>query len=146
MQDAGSFAGLIEETTSYHENEEHATGSVEFVQDRNPSINDAPVQTEQPIKSAIRNARQAEVTTPVTTTAPSITTLSFAERRQLAHMHTLKQMVASDESLTADYVQAAKIYDNLNSTACFYTTALRLLSKADWSARVDLRIISSIKP
>ena len=37
----------------------------------------------------------------------------------------------------ADYLQAAKIYDNLNSTACFYTTALRLLSKVDWRERVD---------
>ena len=78
-------------------------------------------------------------------TVPPLTgrSSSFAERRFLAHMHTLKQLVASKESLinTAfvedDFVQAAKLYDNLNATACFYTTALRLLSKADWQERVD---------
>ena len=36
-----------------------------------------------------------------------------------------------------ELVQAAKLYDNLNATACFYTTALRLLSKADWQEPVD---------
>ena len=72
-----------------------------------------------------------------------ITSLSFAERRQLAHMHALKQIVSLDVSLTnmafdeQDYRQAATIYDNLNSTACFYTTALRLLSKSDWSMQVE---------
>ena len=52
-------------------------------------------------------------------------------------------MVASDESLTNmafdddDHAQAAKIYDNLNNSNSVFYTALRLLSKADWSARVD---------
>ena len=36
-----------------------------------------------------------------------------------------------------DYRQAAVIYDNLNSTACFYTAALRVLSKADWSTHAE---------
>ena len=35
-----------------------------------------------------------------------------------------------------DYQNAAKLYDNLNSTACFYTTALRILSKANWQERI----------
>ena len=58
-------------------------------------------------------------------------------------MHSLKQIVSQDASLTSmafdeqDYRQAAAIYDNLNSTARFYTTALRALSKADWSAHVE---------
>lgn len=57
---------------------------------------------------------------------------SFTEQRQLVHIHTLKQLVANSVLLTnmafkeADYQQAAKLYDDLNSTACFYTTALRL--------------------
>ena len=72
-----------------------------------------------------------------------ITSLSFAERRQLTHIHALKQVVSLDVSLTnmafdeQDYRQAAVIYENLNSTACFYTTALRLLSKSDWSMQVE---------
>lgn len=35
-----------------------------------------------------------------------------------------------------DYQKAAKLYDNLNWTACFYTTALRILSKANWQERI----------
>ena len=72
-----------------------------------------------------------------------ITSLSFAERRQLTHIHALKQVVSLDVSLTnmafdeQDYRQAAVSYENLNSTACFYTTALRLLSKSDWSMQVE---------
>ena len=70
-------------------------------------------------------------------------TSSIAKRRILTHMHTLKQLVASKTSLInmefgeEELVQAAKLYDNLNATACFYTTALRLLSKADWQEPVD---------
>ena len=70
-------------------------------------------------------------------------TLSFEEQRQLTHVHTLKQIVSRDASLTSmafdeqDHKQAAVIYDNLNATACFYTTALRILSKADWSIKVE---------
>ena len=73
---------------------------------------------------------------------PSVT-LSFEEQRQLTHVHTLKQMVSRDALLTSmafdeqDYKQAAVIYANLNATACFYTTALRILSKADWSVKVE---------
>ena len=68
---------------------------------------------------------------------------SFTERRILTHLHTLKQLVASKTSLVNmefgenDLVQAAKLLDNLNATACFYTAALRLLSKADWQEPVD---------
>ena len=68
---------------------------------------------------------------------------SFTGRRILTHLHTLKQLVASKTSLVNmefgeyDLVQAAKLLDNLNATACFYTAALRLLSKADWQEPVD---------
>ena len=71
------------------------------------------------------------------------TSLSFEEQRQLTHMHALKQIVSLDASLTSmafdeqDYKQAAVIYANLNATACFYTTALRILSKSDWSTHVE---------
>lgn len=138
MQDAGTFVGSIDEIAADPDNVEHITGVVKVV-------NDAQGETEksvQPKNSATENSEEAKNKAPVKT-PPSITALSFADQRQLVHIHTLKQMVANDESLTnmafeeADYLQAAKIYDNLNSTACFYTTALRLLSKVDWRERVD---------
>ena len=75
--------------------------------------------------------------------SPDNLSSSFTERRILAHTHALKQLVASKVSLIDmefckdELVQAAKLYDNLNATACFYTTALRLVSKADWRERVD---------
>ena len=36
-----------------------------------------------------------------------------------------------------DFQRAAAVYDDLNATACFYTTALRILSKANWSKQVS---------
>ena len=69
--------------------------------------------------------------------------MSIADKRKLAHIHTLKQIIASKTSLVnmefggEEIVQAATLFDDLNSTACFYTTALRLISKADWQERVD---------
>ena len=36
-----------------------------------------------------------------------------------------------------DYHRAVTLYENLNATACFYTTALRILSKANWSKLVS---------
>ena len=71
------------------------------------------------------------------------TSLSFEEQRQLTHMHALKQTVSLDASLTSmafdeqDYKQAAVIYANLNATACFFATALKILSKSDWSTHVE---------
>ena len=68
---------------------------------------------------------------------------SYTGRRILTHLRTLKQLVASEISLVNmefgenDLVQAAKLLDNLNATACFYTAALRLLSKADSQEPVD---------
>ena len=152
MQETESVAELIEETTSRHDKEEHTTGSVEFVQNCSPSINDAPAQVEQPEKPAVHNAGKVVAKTPVNTAAPSITAFSFSERRQLAHIHTLKQMVASDESLTNlafdddDYAQAAKIYDNLNSTACFTRLPLDFYLKQIGVLVLILRIILFIKP
>ena len=103
----------------------------------------APVSTDQPMQSCTDESKEpkAESRQSVTTSVTAVH--SFTEQRQLVHIHTLKQMVANSVSLTnmafeeADYRQAAKLYDDLNSTACFYTTALRLLPKADWQERVS---------
>ena len=52
-------------------------------------------------------------------------------------------MVSKDVSLQnmdfqeEDYHRAVTLYENLNATACFYTTALRILSKANWSKLVS---------
>ena len=52
-------------------------------------------------------------------------------------------MVSRDVSLRNmdfkddDFQRAAALYDDLNATACFYTTALPILSKANWSEQVN---------
>ena len=124
------------------------------VQELLPNCNTAPtnlctssicsVQNEQPEKHEIYKDKSAinSLDDPTVPPAANVSS-SITERRFLARMHTLKQLVASKESLVNmefgedDLAQAAKLYDNLNATACFYTTALRLLSKADWQERVD---------
>ena len=94
-QDAGTFVGSIDEIAADPDNVEHITGVVKVV-------NDAQGETEksvQPKNSATENSEEAKNKAPVKT-PPSITALSFADQRQLVHIHTLKQMVANDESLT----------------------------------------------
>ena len=93
-------------------------------------------------KSKPLNALNALLDDPI---VPEVSDLSssFTGRRILTHLHTLKQLVASKTSLVNmefgenDLVQAAKLFDNLNATACFYTAALRLLSKPGWQEPVD---------
>ena len=65
------------------------------------------------------------------------------QKRQLAHIQTFKQMVAKDVSLQhmefgdTDFQKAAKLLDDRNAMACFYTTALWILSKANWQEQVN---------
>lgn len=70
-------------------------------------------------------------------------TETIQKKRHLAHIQTFKQMVSKDVLLQQmdfkdeDLQRAATLYDDLNATACFYTTALRILSKANWSEQVN---------
>ena len=101
-------------------------------------------QNEQPDEHEIHKSKSIKnlLDNPIVPALDNLSS-SFTGRRILAHLHTLKQLVASKVSLVSmefgedDLLQAAKLFDNLNSTACFYTTALRLLSKADWQEPVD---------
>ena len=64
-------------------------------------------------------------------------------KRRQSHFHHLKQMVSRDVSLQnmdfqeKDLQRAASLYENLNATACFYTAALRIVSKANWDKQVN---------
>ena len=64
-------------------------------------------------------------------------------KRRQAHFHCLKQMVSRDVSLQnmdfqeEDLQRAITLYENLNATACFYTAALRIVSKANWDKQVN---------
>jgi len=148
MQDVKDVKDVKEPTNGAKEDCSKCKVGVQIV----PRINTAPrdkdtswpVQNVQPDEYEIHKSKSVInlLEDPIT---PALDNLfsSFTERRFLAHMHTLKQLVASKVSLVNmefgenDLTQAAKLYDNLNATACFYTTALRLLSKADWQERVD---------
>ena len=64
-------------------------------------------------------------------------------KRRQSHFHHLKQMVSRDVSLQnmdfqeEDLQRAVSLYENLNATACFYTAALRIVSKANWDKQVN---------
>ena len=36
-----------------------------------------------------------------------------------------------------DIQRAVSLYENLNATACYYTAALRIVSKANWNKQVN---------
>ena len=140
MQDAKEpTEGAKDDGAKYHVDEQVAPKIDTTSHDKGiwPAQNVEPEQEIRKSKSVINLLED--------TIAPTFGNLSFSltERRILAHLHTLKQLVASKVSLVnmefgeEDLTQAAKLYDNLNATACFYTTALRLLSKADWQEPVD---------
>ena len=67
----------------------------------------------------------------------------LCHKRRQAHLHTLKQMVSQDVSLQnmdfqeEDLQRAISLYENLSATACFYTAALRIVSKANWNKQVS---------
>ena len=64
-------------------------------------------------------------------------------KRRQAHLHSFRQMVSRDVSLQnmdfqeEDFQRAVSLYENLNATACFYTAALRIISKANWDKQVN---------
>ena len=45
----------------------------------------------------------------------------------------LQNMDFQDE----DIQRAVSLYENLNATACYYTAALRIVSKANWNKQVN---------
>ena len=135
MPETESSAILAERhhVQSIHEVEEN---TVDLIEDSSLVCEATPPANGNAIRRCVNVPGESTVR------AGPITSLSFTERRQLTHIHSLKQILVQDASLTSmafdeqDYEQAAVLYDNLNSTACFYTTALRVLSKADWSPYV----------
>ena len=140
MQDAGELDDVASHTSE--PTEIHTNNVTEEVGACDESPDTTLVKADQAMQPSTVDLKESKTESSIETTVPT-TAHSFFVQRQLVHIHTLKQIVASNESLTnmafeeADYQQAAKIYENLNSTAGFYTTALRLLSKADWNERVS---------
>ena len=55
----------------------------------------------------------------------------------------IQQMISRDVSLQnmdfqdEDIQRAVSLYENLNATACYYTAALRIVSKANWNKQVN---------
>ena len=130
------------------EKQESPDNSIELIEESIPLGVSTPHKDQQPNTSITTNCGKAtskatSISIGLSGPAGPITARSFVERRQLTHIHALKQLVSSNDSLTSmafdenDYRQAAILYENLNSTACFYTTALRLLSKSDWNMHVE---------
>ena len=64
-------------------------------------------------------------------------------KRRQSYIHQIQQMISQDVSLQnmdfqdEDIQRAVSLYENLNSTACYYTAALRIVSKANWNKQVN---------
>ena len=64
-------------------------------------------------------------------------------KRWQSYIHQLQQMISRDVSLQnmdfqeEDIQRAVSLYENLNTTACYYTAALRIVSKANWDKQVN---------
>ena len=83
--------------------QESLDNSVELIEE---SISPAtPHKDQQPNASIVANCGKAtskatSISTGLSGPAGPINALSFAERRQLTHIHALKQLVSADDSLT----------------------------------------------
>ena len=64
-------------------------------------------------------------------------------KRRQSYIHQIQQMISQDVSLQnmdfqdEDIQRAVSLYENLNATACYYTAALRIVSKANWNKQVN---------
>ena len=64
-------------------------------------------------------------------------------KRRQSYIHQIQQMISRDVSLQnmdfqdEDIQRAVSLYENLNATACYYTAALRIVSKANWNKQVN---------
>ena len=64
-------------------------------------------------------------------------------KRRQSYIHQIQQMISRDVSLQnmdfqeEDIQRAVSLYENLNAPACYYTAALRIVSKANWDKQVN---------
>ena len=64
-------------------------------------------------------------------------------KRRQSYTQQIQQMISQDVSLQnmdfqdEDIQRAVSLYENLNATACYYTAALRIVSKANWNKQVN---------
>ena len=64
-------------------------------------------------------------------------------KRRQSYTQQIQQMISQDVSLQnmdfqdEDIQRAVSLYENLNATACYYTAALRIVSKANWNKQVS---------
>ena len=109
---------------------------------KKPAAKPAPKRGDGLSHRLVKRGINAQHASDCDTNQNSINGILQNKRRQ-SYIHQIQQMISQDVSLQnmdfqdEDIQRAVSLYENLNATACYYTAALRIVSKANWNKQVN---------
>ena len=109
---------------------------------KKPTAKPAPKRGDGLSHHLVKRGINAQHVSSCATNKNSVNEILQNKRRQ-SYIHQIQQMISRDVSLQnmdfqdEDIQRAVSLYENLNATACYYTAALRIVSKANWNKQVN---------
>ena len=109
---------------------------------KKPTAKPAPKRGDGLSHHLVKGGINAQHVSSCATNQNSVNEILQNKRRQ-SYIHQIQQMISRDVSLQnmdfqdEDIQRAVSLYENLNATACYYTAALRIVSKANWNKQVN---------
>ena len=109
---------------------------------KKPTAKPAPKRGDGLSHHLVKRGINAQHVSSCATNKNSVNEILQNKRRQ-SYTHQIQQMISRDVSLQnmdfqdEDIQRAVSLYENLNATACYYTAALRIVSKANWNKQVN---------
>ena len=111
---------------------------------KKPTAKPAPKRGDGLSHHLVKGGINAQHVSSCDTNQNSVNEILQNKRRQ-SYIHQIQQMISRDVSLQnmdfqdEDIQRAVSLYENLNATACYYTAALRIVSKANWNKLVNFK-------
>ena len=109
---------------------------------KKPTAKPAPKRGDGLSHHLVKGGINAQHVSSCATNQNSVNEILQNKRRQ-SYIHQIQQMISRDVSLQnmdfqdEDIQRAVSLYENLNATACYYTAALRIVSRANWNKQVN---------
>ena len=132
----------VEATTDRKPTPKKSSSDLRRQSAKKPTPKPAPKRGDGLSHHLVKGGINAQHVSNCATNQNSVNEILQNKRRQ-SYIHQIQQMISRDVSLQnmdfqdEDIQRAVSLYENLNATACYYTAALRIVSKANWNKQVN---------
>ena len=132
----------VEVTTDRKPTPKKSAGDLRRQSAKKPTPKPAPKRGDGLSHHLVKGGINAQHVSNCAANQNSVNEILQSKRRQ-SYIHQIQQMISQDVSLQnmdfqdEDIQRAVSLYENLNATACYYTAALRIVSKANWNKQVN---------